>query len=66
VTELRGMAMQGAVPPEQLSAIAMAKSMVTGISATASAPIAERDEGRRLEYVARAARPSIFRAPIRS
>ena len=29
VTELRGMAMQGAVPVEQLSAIAMAKSMVT-------------------------------------
>ncbi len=29
VTELRGMAMQGVVPPEQLSAIAMAKSMVT-------------------------------------
>ena len=29
LTELRGMAMQGAVPPEQLSAIAMAKSMVT-------------------------------------
>src|SRR5882757_1540499 len=29
VTELRGMAMQGAVPPDQLSAIAMAKSMVT-------------------------------------
>ena len=28
VSELRGMAMQGAVPPEQLSAIAMAKSMV--------------------------------------
>jgi NAD+ diphosphatase len=28
VAELRGMAMQGAVPPEQLSAIAMAKSMV--------------------------------------
>jgi NAD+ diphosphatase len=28
VTELRGMAMQGAVPPDQLSAIAMAKSMV--------------------------------------
>jgi len=28
VTELRGMAMQGVVPPEQLSAIAMAKSMV--------------------------------------
>jgi|SRR5690242_17841122 len=29
VTELRGMAMQGVVPPEELSAIAMAKSMVS-------------------------------------
>src|SRR6201995_4220762 len=29
VRELRGMAMQGVVPPEQLSAIAMAKSMVS-------------------------------------
>src|ERR1700747_29575 len=29
VTELRGMAMQGVVPPTELSAIAMAKSMVT-------------------------------------
>src|SRR6478672_2897272 len=29
VTELRGMAMQGLVPPEQLSAIAMAKSRVS-------------------------------------
>jgi NAD+ diphosphatase len=29
ITELRGMAMQGVVPPEQLSAIAMAKSMVS-------------------------------------
>jgi len=29
VTELRGMAMQGAIPPEELSAIAMAKSMVS-------------------------------------
>src|ERR1700688_1493525 len=29
VTELRGMAMQGVVPPEQLAAIAMAKSMVS-------------------------------------
>src|ERR687883_260415 len=28
VTELRGMAMQGVLPPEQLSAIAMAKSLV--------------------------------------
>src|SRR5882757_2664546 len=29
VTELRGMAMQGVVPPRELSAIAMAKSMVS-------------------------------------
>jgi NAD+ diphosphatase len=29
VSELRGMAMQGVVPPQELSAIAMAKSMVT-------------------------------------
>src|SRR5215470_6492105 len=29
VTELRGMVMQGVLPPEQLSAIAMAKSLVT-------------------------------------
>jgi NAD+ diphosphatase len=29
VSELRGMAMQGAVPPDQLSAIAMAKSLVS-------------------------------------
>src|SRR3954463_14335343 len=29
VTELRGMAMQGMVPPSELSAIAMAKSMVS-------------------------------------
>jgi NAD+ diphosphatase len=29
ISELRGMAMQGAVPPDQLSAIAMAKSMVS-------------------------------------
>src|ERR1700704_362486 len=29
VTELRGMAMQGLVPPNQLSAIAMAKSLVS-------------------------------------
>ncbi|MEH2479904.1 NAD+ diphosphatase [Nitrobacteraceae bacterium AZCC 2146] len=29
LTELRGMAMQGVVPPEQLSAIAMAKSLVS-------------------------------------
>ncbi len=28
VAELRGMAMQGAIPPEELSAVAMAKSMV--------------------------------------
>jgi len=41
VTELRGMAMQGVVPPDQLSAIAMAKSMVSwhqrhGFCATAA------------------------------
>ena len=29
VTELRGMAMQGVIPPDELSAIAMAKSMVS-------------------------------------
>src|ERR1700709_1161639 len=29
VTELRGMAMQGAIPPDQLAGIAMAKSMVS-------------------------------------
>ncbi|MFL6837633.1 MAG: NUDIX-like domain-containing protein, partial [Bradyrhizobium sp.] len=29
ITELRGMAMQGVVPPNELSAIAMAKSMVS-------------------------------------
>jgi NAD+ diphosphatase len=29
LSELRGMAMQGVVPPEQLSAVAMAKSLVT-------------------------------------
>ena len=52
VTELRGMAMQGVLPLEQLSAIAMAKSLVS----MASAPRilrqlrrAHLDEGRRLE-----------------
>jgi len=54
ITELRGMAMHGVVPPDQLSAIAMAKSLVSwhqrhGYCATAQA-----------------ARPSIFPAPIRS
>ena len=52
VTELRGMAMQGLVPIEQLSAIAMAKSMVGwhqrhGFCANCGAP--HVDEGRRLE-----------------
>jgi NAD+ diphosphatase len=51
VTELRGMAMQGVVPPDQLSAIAMAKSMVSwhqrhGYCANCGT---HRDEGRRLE-----------------
>jgi NAD+ diphosphatase len=50
VTELRGMAMQGAVPPEQLSAIAMAKSMVTwhqrhGYCANCGTRTAMRDGG---------------------
>ena len=53
VTQLRGMAMQGTVPPEQLSAeIAMAKSMVTwhqrhGYLRQLRHP--HRDEGGRLE-----------------
>ena len=52
VTELRGMAMQGVVPPDQLSAIAMAKSMVSwhqrhGYLRQLRHP--HRDEGRRLE-----------------
>src|ERR1700684_304126 len=52
VTELRGMAMQGVVPPDQLSAIAMAKSMVSwhqrhGYCAKLRDP--HGDEGGRLE-----------------
>ncbi len=50
VTELRGMAMQGAIPPEELSAIAMAKSMVTwhqrhGFCANCGARTAMREGG---------------------
>src|ERR1700710_2752396 len=50
VTELRGMAMQGVVPPEQLSAIAMAKSMVSwhqrhGFCANCGALSAMKDGG---------------------
>ena len=52
VTELRGMAMQGVVPPEQLSAIAMAKSMVSWHQRhgyCANCGTRTGDEGRRLE-----------------
>src|SRR5688572_448211 len=51
VTELRGMAMQGTAPPEQLSAIAMAKSMVTWHQRHGFCQLRHphRDEGRRLE-----------------
>src|ERR1700757_2254052 len=50
VTELRGMAMQGVVPPDQLSAIAMAKSMVSwhqrhGYCANCGARTAMKDGG---------------------
>jgi NAD+ diphosphatase len=54
VTELRGMAMQGAVPPDQLSAIAMAKSMVGwhqrhGFCANCGARTAMKDGGWKRE-----------------
>jgi NAD+ diphosphatase len=54
ITELRGMAMQGTVPPEQLSAIAMAKSMVTwhqrhGYCANCGARTAMKDGGWKRE-----------------
>jgi NAD+ diphosphatase len=68
ITELRGMAMQGVVPPDQLSAIAMAKSMVTwhqrhGFCANCGVRTAMKDGGwaRVSELQGRA-----FRAPIRS
>ena len=69
VTELRGMAMQGMMPPEQLSAIAMAKSMVSwhqrhGFCANCGTRTGMRKAAGSAN--ARAARPSIFRAPIRS
>jgi NAD+ diphosphatase len=54
VTELRGMAMQGLVPTEQLSAIAMAKSMVSwhqrhGFCANCGARTAMREGGWKRE-----------------
>jgi NAD+ diphosphatase len=54
VTELRGMAMQGSVPPDQLSAIAMAKSMVTwhqrhGFCANCGARTAMKEGGWKRE-----------------
>jgi len=54
VSELRGMAMQGAVPPGELSAIAMAKSMVSwhqrhGFCANCGARTAMKDGGWKRE-----------------
>ncbi len=54
VTELRGMAMQGAIPPEQLSAVAMAKSLVTwhqrhGFCANCGSRTAMREGGWKRE-----------------
>jgi NAD+ diphosphatase len=54
VNELRGMAMQGAVPPEELSAVAMAKSMVNwhqrhGFCANCGAKTAMREGGWKRE-----------------
>lgn len=54
VSELRGMAMQGAVPPKELSAIAMAKSMVTwhqrhGFCANCGARTAMKEGGWKRE-----------------
>ncbi len=54
VNELRGMAMQGAVPPEELSAVAMAKSLVTwhqrhGFCANCGAKTAMREGGWKRE-----------------
>jgi NAD+ diphosphatase len=54
VNELRGMAMQGAVPPEELSAVAMAKSMVNwhqrhGFCANCGTKTAMREGGWKRE-----------------
>jgi NAD+ diphosphatase len=54
LTELRGMAMQGAVPPEQLGTIAMAKSMVSwhqrhGFCASCGTKTAMREGGWKRE-----------------
>ncbi|HLG80281.1 MAG TPA: NAD(+) diphosphatase [Bradyrhizobium sp.] len=54
VNELRGMAMQGAVPPEELSAVAMAKSLVSwhqrhGFCANCGARTAMREGGWKRE-----------------
>ena len=70
VTELRGMAMQGVVPPE--AALGDRDGEIDGELASAPRLLRQlrhphRDEGRRLEArMPAAARPSIFRAPIRS
>jgi NAD+ diphosphatase len=54
VTELRGMAMQGAIPPDHLSAVAMAKSMVSwhqrhGFCANCGARTAMKEGGWKRE-----------------
>jgi NAD+ diphosphatase len=54
VSELRGMAMQGAVPPEELSAVAMAKSLVNwhqrhGFCANCGAKTGMREGGWKRE-----------------
>jgi NAD+ diphosphatase len=54
LTELRGMAMQGAIPPDQLGGIAMAKSMVSwhqrhGFCANCGARTAMREGGWKRE-----------------
>ncbi len=54
VSELRGMAMQGAIPPQELSAVAMAKSLVNwhqrhGFCANCGAKTAMREGGWKRE-----------------
>jgi len=70
VTELRGMAMQGVVPPDQLSAIAMAKSMVSwhqrhGYCANCGTRTAMKDGGWKRECPQLQGR-AFFRAPTPS
>ena len=69
VTELRGMAMQGVVPPDQLSAIAMAKSMVSwhqrhGFCPNCGTRTAMKDGGWKRDCPS--CKAEHFPAPIRS